>query len=235
MPFLRSTWSGSRLAVLGVVGFVTAAVLAPSRDATAEQAEAPCDAWEIEYGLSAKLQLTDTPMGAGNGVFPIGPGKTVLRFANVDGQPGGQIHMRQYTMHERVKVDSKTAFWTTHVLSESTTVTTPDACGNVATGELEGANLRWQTPLAGSRTDGTITCDGSMCGSFGAPPPGTSELHIPPHPVTFNAFHFAPDLKTFTMPSTLVAKDEHPKQTSHVTLSGREVRRTCVRVTPCQR
>jgi hypothetical protein len=45
--------------------------------------------------------------------------------------------------------------------------------------------------------------------------------------VRFHAFDFAPDRKTFTMGSTFVTKTESPKQTAHIQLSGREVRRTC--------
>ena len=209
----------------------TVALVGPSGDATA-QAE-PCDAWDVDYGLSASLKLTDTPMGAGNGVYTVGPGSVVIRYVNANGKLGSVARMRSYTMKEHFTIDSHVVFWTTHVVTETQTQTTPAMCGDVANGELTGQNLRWLTPLAGYRTDGTLTCEGSLCGNFGAPPPGKSELHIAPHGVPFSAFQFAPDMKTFTMPSTFVAKTDAPKQTAFIALAGREMRRTCVHVTPC--
>jgi hypothetical protein len=222
----------SVLAVFGVIG----AVVAPSGSATAQQtqqAAQPCDAFDVEYSLAAKLQLTDTPSGAGDGIYNIGPGTVVLRFANTNGQPSGDARMRSYFMKERFNIESHTVFWTTHVFTDSKTTATPDRCGDIARGELQKTTLRWLTPVSGYRTDGTIVCDGSLCGKFGAPPSGKSELHIEPHPVTFNPFEFAPDMKTFKMGTTLVSKTESPKQTAQIALGGRETRRTCVRVAPC--
>ena len=37
-------------------------------------------------------------------------------------------------------------------------------------------------------------------GKFGAPPAGTSDLHVGPYPVRFNPFVFAPDIKIKTHP-----------------------------------
>jgi hypothetical protein len=214
------------------IASVAVATLAPRRSATAE--EAPCDAWDVEYVLSGMLQLSDTPMNAGDGNYAIGPGRMVLRYANVDGRPGGAVEMRAYVMRERFEIESRALFWKTHVLNDSSTTVAYDGCGVAARGVLEGTTLRWSTSIAGSRTDGTMTCTGSMCGSFGAPPPGRSELHVPPHPVLFNSLQFARDMKTFTMPSAWVAKTEKPKQTSHLALAGRESQRACVRAKPCR-
>lgn len=209
-----------------------AAVARPSRSATAQDAGLPCRAWDIEYQLAAKLRVSDTPMGAGNDTHTIGPGSVVLRFADVNGKPGGAVRMRSYTMHEHLSIEARALFWKTHVLTDTKTVATPNACGDAARGELERTTLRWTTSVSGYRADGTLTCEGSMCGSFGAPPPGKSEVHIPPRDVTFSSFVFATDMKTFVMPSTLVSKTESPKQTSHVALAGREAHRTCVVVDP---
>lgn len=222
-------------ALLGVFG-VIGAVVVPSGSATAQEpqpAARRCDAFDVEYALAAKLQLSDTPMGAGDGIYPIGPGTVVLRFSNVDGQPRGAARMRSYAMREHFNIDSHAVFWTTHVLTDSRTTATPDRCGDIAKGELVNTTLRWLTPVTGYRTDGTITCDGSLCGKFGAPPSGKSELHIEPHSVTFNPFEFTPDMKTFKMGATLVSHTETPKQTAHLALGGREVRRSCVQVAPC--
>ncbi len=232
---------GVRRSVLSLlaVSVATVAVVAPTRRADAEpQAAEACAAWDVEYTLAARLQLADTPMGAGNGVYPVGPGTAVLRFPNANGggapPSGSVVTLRSYAMREFFRIDATAVFWKTHVITDTKTMATPDACGDIARGQLDGTNLRWTTPASGYRTDGTLNCDGSLCGSFGGPPSGTSELHIPPHSVQLGAFRFGPDMKTFTMPSTLVAKTESPKQTAYIAVSGREARRTCVaHVTRC--
>jgi len=192
------------------------------------QEPASCEAWEVEYTLAANLVLSDTPLGQGDGSYAVGPGRVVLRFEDREGQPGGAATMSAYEMREYFTVKSKTFGFTTTVVTEDHTRATPDASGVAARGRLEGARLEWSTPVAGYRTDGTLTCDGSLCGKFGAPPPGRSELHIGPGPVQFQGFRFAKDLKTFMMPSTFVAKTDTPKQTAHIAVSGRESRRSCV-------
>ncbi|MCL2725943.1 MAG: hypothetical protein FWD69_16080 [Polyangiaceae bacterium] len=192
------------------------------------QEAASCTAWDVEYVLAAKLKLSDTPKGAGDGVYPVGPGTMVIRFAGADGK-AGPAEMRKYTMTQNFRVDSTVLFWKTHVVTASKTTTTPDGQGVVAKGQVQGKSLKWQTPLAGCRTDGTLTCDGSLCGKFGAPPPGQSELHVPPHAVEFQPLTFSDDMKTFSMPSTFVAKTDNPQQTAHIAISGRETNRTCVK------
>ncbi len=216
----------------GAAAAVAVAVaLAPA--ASADAPPAGCTGWKIEYALAANLQLGDTPFGQGDGVYAIGPGRTVLLFEDRDGQPGGAAAMTSYEMRESFTVKSRTLFATTTVVTDAQTRATPDACGVAASGKLKGTTLAWSSPLAGYRTDGTLTCEGSLCGKFGAPPRGTSELHMGPGPVAFGAFELSKDLKTFTMASTQVAKTEAPKQTAHVTLSGREMRRTCVQPPSC--
>jgi hypothetical protein len=171
-------------------------------------------------------------MGQGDGNYVIGPGRTVLRFDDRDGQPGGKVSMLSYEMREHFTIKSKTLLWNTTVLTEADTRGTPDACGGVADGALTGASVAWSTPIRGYRTDGTITCDGSLCGMFGAPPPGKSELHIGPGPVDFKPFAFVRDMSTFTMANTFVSKTEMPKQTAYVALSGREMKRACLPARP---
>jgi hypothetical protein len=78
------------------------------------------------------------------------------------------------------------------------------------------------------RTDGTTTCDGSLCGKFGAPPPGVSEVHIGPRSVQLASFRFAPGMKTFSMAQVQTSHADSPSQTTSEAISGREVKRTCV-------
>ena len=219
----------SRPALTGTVVAAKAVALAPLTSAQPQ----PCGAWEVEYVLSANLQLSDTPMGKRDGVYPVGPGRVALRFEDRDGQPAGRVTMTVYEMRENFTITTRALFWYATVATDATTRATPGTCGVVAEGTLTGSKVGWSTPLRGYRTDGTITCDGSLCGKFGAPPLGRSELHIGPGPVQLSSFDFARDLKTFTMQNTFVSKTDTPMQTAHVALAGRELRRACVPVTPC--
>jgi hypothetical protein len=205
--------------------------LAPSPASPAEQA--PCDAWEIDYTLAANLKLEDTPMGEGDGVYKIGPGRVTLRFEDRGGQPAGNVKMLAYGMKEHFQIVSKTLFWTTSVTTDTNTGVGQDRCSIVAEGVLTDRSLRWNKPLRGYHTDGTLTCDGSLCGKFGAPPSGTSALHIPPHDVPFAPFAYGADMKTFTMPFTFVSRSDMPKQTGYLALAARETRRACVVAKPC--
>jgi hypothetical protein len=204
---------------------VASVALSPKTDA----ADAPsCDALEVEYALTGNLILSDTPMGQGDGSYHVGPGTAVVRFALRNGEVAGPAKLVSYDMNERFKIDSRTVLWTTHVTTSSKTTVASDPCGVVATGNLAGHTLQLAGPLKGLRTDGTLSCDGSLCGKFGAPPPGSSPLHIAPHDVQFEPWVFTPDMKSFTMAKTLSARSDMPKQTSHITLTGHEVRRSCV-------
>jgi hypothetical protein len=219
------------------VGLATCAgvafVLSPSgARAQGDGTPAACAGWQVEYTLSGSLQLTDTPLGQGDGVYPVGPGSMILRFDDAGAKPGGRATLVSYAMHEGIKVTAKTLFWATSVTTSSTTRATPDPCGPPE-GLLTGSTLAWSLPVPGVRSDGTLFCEGSFCGKFGAPPPGQSELHLPARPVLFKSLQFGPDLQTFTMASTFVNKSDTPKQTAHLALAGREVRRACLPVKPC--
>jgi hypothetical protein len=185
-----------------------------------------CGAWEVEYALLGKLRLSDTPLGAGNGVYPVGPGRLVMRLTR-----SGESWLAElisYDLRENFKLDSKALFWAAHVTTYAVTrAASPDGCSAVASGVLSGRTLQWTSDMSEDRTEGVLECEGSLCGSFGAPPAGRSALHIAPHAVRLKPFEFGPDMRTFTMAEAFVAKTEQPKQTASLTLSGREVRRTC--------
>jgi hypothetical protein len=211
-----------------------AGVLALALAPTGALAEPPpCAGWKVDYTLAESLRLSDTPLGKGDGVYQVGPGRVVLGFEDVDGQPGGRVEMVSYAMQEHFVIESRTLFWGARVVTSTQTQGTPNACG-MAAGALHGTTLSWSSPVRGYRTDGTIICEGELCGKFGAPPAGKSEVHIGPGPVQFSSFQFARDMKTFTMGETFVAKTEMPKQTAHVALAGREAQRACVPATTCR-
>lgn len=232
MSFRSARAQGYVTAILAAV----AASLATSRataDAPSPAPAPPCDAWEVEYALAGNLKLTDTPLGQGDGVYPAGPGMAVLRFEDHGGQPGGRAKLVGYSMKQSVTVNASALFFSAKVVSATTTRALPDACGVDGEGTLNGTTLAWSGPMHGFRSDGTIHCDGSLCGKFGAPPSGDSALHIGPNPTLLQSFQFSPDLKTFSMPSAFVSKTDDPKQTAYLALSGRETKRSCVQVKPC--
>jgi hypothetical protein len=172
------------------------------------------------------MQLSDTPMGQGDGTYPIGPGSMELRFEDRGGKPGGRVKLVAYDMRQLFTVVAKTLFWKTTVENNARTVGVVNACGQPE-GALEGTTVVWKTPIDGFRTDGTITCDGSFCGKLGAPPPGESPLHIGPSAILFQPLRFSGDMKTFTMAKTFVNHMDAPQQTAHIAISGRETSRSC--------
>ncbi len=198
----------------------------PSVQSAAPASPGGCAGWDVEYALAGNLELSDTTMGQGDGVYPVGPGTLVVRFDDREGQPGGAARMVSYEIHQNITVTAKALFWKTSVTNSAVTHGVLESCG-ATEGTLRGPLLEWTTPVRSFRTDGTITCEGSFCGAFGAPPPGQSPLHVGPNPVDFKPFQFSADRTTFTMASTFVGRTESPKATAHLALSGREVRRTC--------
>lgn len=204
------------------------AVPQAAAEGPAAQGEAaPCDAWTVEYAANANLRLTDTPFGQGDGVYPVGPGRLVLRFERTAGERDERVFLVAYEMQERFTVSAKALFFSTTVTNDLRATATPDACGVIAEGSRVGQTVRWKSKVLGYHTDGSVTCDGSLCGTFGAPPSGKSELHIGPGAVAFLPFELGRDGRTFTMASTFVSKTESPKQAAYVALAAREVKRTC--------
>jgi|SoiMethySBSTD1v2_1073268.scaffolds.fasta_scaffold05057_10 hypothetical protein len=220
---------------------LASAPLSAVRSATAAGADdagdagSACEVWDVGYLLGAKLRLSDTPHGAGDGVYEIGPGEVTLRFDNVNGAPGGNVQMRSYHMRDHFTIKSTALFLSAKVITRTDTRATPNRCGSAAEGELQGGALNWESKVRGYKTAGTLTCEGSLCGKFGAPPTGMTQLNIGPNDVAFNAFKFNPDRTRFTMDFARVAKTEMPKQTAAITLAGRQASRRCVpKPPPCR-
>jgi hypothetical protein len=226
-----------RLAAVLVVALATGAsvqsLAAPAPTDSPAPLGSPC-VWELKYDLNASLKLTDTPLGQGDGIVKIGPGRVVLRFEDQGGHPGGAVKMLAYQMKDHFTVKTRTLFWKTVVENDTRTRSTPDACGVSASGTLKGTQLAWQSPVSGYHVDGTIKCSGDLCGKFGAPPEGTSQIHIAPSPVPFNAFTFSKDLRTFQMPYTFVTQTKVPKQKSYLALGGTLMSKRCVPIKACK-
>jgi hypothetical protein len=209
----------------GVVGVMTALALAPGR----ASADGPvCSGWDVEYALNGQLKITDTTMGAGDGVHNVGPGRAVIHFDDRGGSPGGHAKLTVYSMHSHVTVTSKAVFASATVVTDTDSRAIPEGSGVVTEGNLADHTLTWSGPVRSYKTDGTMTCDGSLCGKFGAPPAGASEVHLGPRPFQPPPFQFGGDMKTFSMGFVQTSHADSPKQTTFEAVAGRETRRTCV-------
>jgi hypothetical protein len=183
----------------------------------------------VDYALGGTLRLADSPLGQGDGAYKVGPGPAVVRYAD------GRATLLSYSLHETFTVNASAFFTTMTIATASTTRATPDACGRVAEGVVKGSNVVWTSAVRGVHTEGTVTCTGKYCGSFGAPRPGPSPLKLDAADTRFRPYELSKDGKSFTMPFTLASKTESPKATSFIALTGREVKRTCVQPPkPCK-
>ena len=206
---------------------VAAAVTASSPGLSAPAQGQGCAAWDVTYAVAGHLELSDTPRGAGNGIYAVGPGKVVLRHDT----RLGRVTMLSFDLPERFGLTAKIAFWSTRVDTDANARAAPPPgagpCGHVAVGAMQGRTVAWTTSVRGLQTDGVVACTGSLCGRFGAPPAGSSPLHVGPNDVQFQPFEFGSDGRTFTMSSSFLSRTDSPRQTAHLALSGREVSRTC--------
>lgn len=227
-----------RLRAFVVAAVPLLALMAPG--APEVQAEpGACESWVVEYSLvpGSQLKIEDTPFGAGNGTFALGPGTLELRFRDADGAPAmkGKVTVVSYKMAAHVPITTNVLGLKTSVVSDTHTSVSADHCGKVASGLFKDNHLLWTTPFRAYRTDGTITCHGAMCGRFGAPPEGTSEYHIPPKPMRMMTLDFKNgDPKSFTSSFSLMEKTTSPASTSYIRLVGHEVGRTCQKVPACK-
>jgi hypothetical protein len=201
------------------------ALVSVPHSASAEASD-DCRVVDVQYDLSANLKITDTAMGAGDGVHRIGPGKVVLRFDDRHGERHARLLV--YDLRQNFTVVAKALLWTTRVSTDIQMRASLAPSSSVVEGTLGGNTLRWAGRASGVRSDGTLTCEGSMCGKFGAPPAGISEIHTGPSSITLKPFEFAADMRTFTMPFAVVSESDVPRERTLVSMAGREVRRICV-------
>jgi hypothetical protein len=206
---------------------VAAATLAlgmVSHSASAEPNEPACRVVDVSYAVSANLKITDTTMGAGDGTHRVGPGQIVLRFDYRGDHP--HVTLRAYDLRQTFTVVAKALMWTTRVTTDIE-MRAPQSMP-AAEGTLEAHTIRWGGHADGVTSDGTLVCDGTMCGKFGAPPSGRSEVHRGPSTIELKPFEFGQDMKTFAMPFALVSQSDSPKERTLMAISGREMKRACV-------
>lgn len=220
----RLRWRAAPFAVTAF-GLVVSVTL-PARPASGRLDEVTgsehCSAWDVTYSVTAILKITETPLGAGDGVHAVGPGTLVLRL-----DEHARATLIAFELREYFAISPKAVLWNATVVMDATMRATPDASGAAGGGVLANDVLRWAGPIQGYRSDGALTCDGSLCGKFGAPPAGRTELHWPPTPVRFQPLQFAQGGATFEMPYALVSYSESPRQRTYMALVGREAHRTC--------
>jgi len=203
-----------------------AAALLPA--AARAQAPARCSVTDRTYAVAGSLEVSGTPGGRADGTFGIGPGTVVLRFQDRD-----EVKMLGLQMSETITARFKQDLTSGVLTTTATSTATPDACGVVAVGRLEGDVIHWETPLRGYRTDGLVQCWGASCDTFGIPSQGQTPLHVGPAPQQLSDFVLSKDKKTFTMARTPSATIETPQQTWALSLSGTQTSYGCSVVPPC--
>lgn len=209
---------------IAAVGILALAPVASSTAAAEE--DNGCRVSDAEYLVDTSVLLKGTPMGAADGVHPLGRGRMRLRFQpNVRGE---SVKLMSYVIDNRMTVETNVAFIKTTVVAESRTKTLEDACHGSALGSLSGSKLTWQGAVRGYGSEGVLRCDGVMCGKFGAPPKGASPLRDHPSELHFGQFVFSPDGSTFTMPYTEVQTTTPGNQHTFLALSGRRLTHACV-------
>jgi hypothetical protein len=229
----RSSRIAQAFALALSMALVLAVALSPAHSAAAGEPANTCPTYDVDYAVTGALRLKGTPLGAADGTYPLGNGTMKLRFFGSDPAPRA-VRLLAYSLDNRFTVNAKTALWSTRVMTQSRTSVGAggSTCDGAARGALDGQSLQWLSKVAGYRSDGTLTCQGSMCGKFGAPPAGTSPLHAGPAAVSFSPFTFSADRQTFTMPYSIV--EQTSERTSYLALSGRETSRACVIRPTCQ-
>lgn len=180
-----------------------------------------CTTVDVDYAIVSTLQLRNTRLGAADGVYPSGSGTLTLRIEGEPGAAGRPVRLLSFQTRGRFAVEARVLAWSTRVVTDALTTVQP----NAARGTMKDGVLTWSTKVPGYRSDGTLSCEGSMCGSFGAPARGASPLHDGPREVTFSPFVFARDQRTFTMGYTPVSRTAD--QSSYLAVSGRELARRC--------
>ncbi len=214
-----------RLVGIGAALAGLAALLAIPAGRASASDPSSCRALDVDYAVNTSLELRDTQMGAADGIYPSGSGTLRLRFDGPPEGPGANARLTAYTVQGRTQIVTRALMFSTRVVTDARYSARTAGPDGAAHGSLRDGVLRWATKLAGYRVDGTMTCDGSFCGSFGAPPRGTSPLHDGPMDVDFQPFVFSKDRHTFTMARSLVSRGAG--QTSFLLLAGRETARSC--------
>ena len=119
----------------------------------------------------------------------------------------------------------------TALVTQTLVISTSDECGS-ATGSLSGSQVSWSPEtLADLNSLGNINCQGSFCGSFGAPESGDNPVDETGDVTPFSSFAFSGDLSTFSADGFVTSSDG--TATTTMVLEGTEVSRELVAAPGC--
>lgn len=187
-------------------------------------------AWEVTYDLTGSVfEISKTPLGAGDQVntemMPYdaddhwGPATMVIRFADVDGNPGeGSAQVVSYIATQDFVVHSSGVVVHTSLAVDA--VPTGGQCG-AAEGALMSNTLSFTTALRNYHTKGAITCTGGALCNL-ANPRDVDETKDQP----LNSFSFTNGVSAFTMPKVNVPNTDNA--TTELSFIGTETSRTQV-------
>lgn len=208
----------------------------PAGDGDGEPAP-ECMVWELTYDLTgSKFIIADTPLKLGNQVNTvaepydaydhIGPGTFVLRFRDVDGEPGEVAFMHSYSMALHFQVNASGA----RVKTDLDGSAGPEECG-ITRGTLDGTTVAWKpAAIVGYHSKGQIFCKGNFCKLAMLPKNKAKKMdEITDQPVS--DFVFDATLSTFTMAKTVIEKDA--RSTSSWIYAGTETGRELIAAPAC--
>jgi hypothetical protein len=137
-----------------------------------------------------------------------GPGSITLRFQDDGGAPAldGPVSIVEYTLTQNFVTGNNFATVTT----EMQTWSGPEACGT-ANGTLAMGTATWTAPAQMDPycRDGTVSCVGSFCGMYGAPPENMpfEFMNDCSVPLAVNDFVFTAGIDAFFMEPAIMSMD----------------------------
>jgi hypothetical protein len=204
--------------------------------ATQPASQPACNSWIVDYDVmpGTALKLADTPYGAGDGTYAIGPGTVRVRFADRGGAPAaGDAALLDLQLTTKFVVNTTALGFKMRISTDGIVGFTPDECGVVARGTLEGDHVTFVERARGYRSVGTLHCTGALCGKFGSPPAGRSQMARTPRPVKLRPLQLRDGVSRMSIGFFEVERQRKPSQTVLLRVEARETGRRCVMMPPC--
>lgn len=177
-----------------------------------------CSSWLATYDLTGSVFAIDaafdfdiTLQTPYDDPANMGPGTMTLRFPDDAGMTSGDFTIVEYHLTQNfVTGVSGLADVTTDLQTDGA-----DSCG-LAAASMAGTTGTWTAPAQMDPVcqNGTISCEGSFCGSNGAPDEGSPiviDNDCGPSPLS--NFEFSSDLSSFTMTATTLSSDSNQTTT----------------------
>jgi hypothetical protein len=207
-----------------------------TRPATQPASQPQCNRWIVDYETipGTALKLANTPYGAADGTYAIGPGTMQMRYADQQGAPApGAADLLGFQLTTKFVVKTTAVGFAMRIATDGTVSLTPDACGVIARGELADDQVTWTELARGYRSTGTAQCSGVLCGKFGSPPSGRSKMSRPIHPVKLRTTQLRNGVSRLSIGFFEVERQAKPSQTVYLRVEARETGRRCVVTPPC--